>query len=285
MQVSLATGSHALNTNEPLNTLGRNSSAADRALSSSSSIPADTLPTSPSTIPTTPPVQPSSDTASADTNPNNKDPSLGSDAKHASTNNAEIEAESQQVAELATRDAEVRQHELTHAAAGGQYAGAPTFEYQRGPDGRLYAVGGEVSIDTSSVPDDPQATLEKAEVIMRAALAVAEPSSQDRSVAAQAAAMASEARAELARQNQEPDDNSANQIETQQLSDEQRAEELEKQKAELEEQAQDQAEQRNEYNQQLAEVNLKLAEVHQKLIDAGVFKKLFNEGFVFDERV
>ncbi|MEQ9335590.1 MAG: putative metalloprotease CJM1_0395 family protein, partial [Miltoncostaeaceae bacterium] len=30
-----------------------------------------------------------------------------------------------------------------HAAAGGQYAGAPSFTYQTGPDGKRYAVGGE----------------------------------------------------------------------------------------------------------------------------------------------
>lgn len=47
--------------------------------------------------------------------------------------------------------------------------------------------------------DDPQATLEKAEVIMRAALSVAEPSTADRQVAADARAMAAEARAEILR--------------------------------------------------------------------------------------
>nr|WP_320136882.1 putative metalloprotease CJM1_0395 family protein [uncultured Amphritea sp.] len=279
MQVSLATGSHVLNTSDLFKAAERNpSTVANSALSSVS--PSDTVQTSPST----PPVQPSHEASAADTNPNTKDQSLG-DSANRSSNSAEAESESQLLTELAARDMEVRQHELTHAAAGGQYAGAPTFEYQRGPDGRLYAVGGEVSIDTSSVPNDPQATLEKAEVIMRAALAVAEPSSQDRSVAAQAAAMAVEARAELARESSEPDDSSENQRQMESLSDEQRADALEKQKEGLEEQEQGQADKRAEYSQQLAEVNLKLAEINQKLIDAGVFKKLFNEGFVFDERV
>ncbi|MDH5480417.1 MAG: putative metalloprotease CJM1_0395 family protein [Nitrosomonas sp.] len=107
-----------------------------------------------------------------------------------------------QINELRIRDQEVRAHELAHmAAAGGLAKGGPSFEYQRGPDGQLYAVSGEVQIDTSSVSGDPEATLQKAQQIQRAALAPAQPSSQDRSVAIAAAAMAAEARAEIASQN------------------------------------------------------------------------------------
>ena len=88
-------------------------------------------------------------------------------------------------------------------AVGGQYAGAVQYDYDRGPDGRLYAVGGEVGIDTAPIPGDPQATIEKMEQVRRAALAPAEPSGQDRSVAAQAGQAIAQARAELA--TQEPD--------------------------------------------------------------------------------
>lgn len=99
---------------------------------------------------------------------------------------------------LQTRDREVRAHEQAHLSAAGRFAtGGASFEFQRGPDGRSYAVGGEVRIDTSAIPDDPQATLEKAEAIRRAATAPANPSAQDRQVAAAAASMAAEARAEL----------------------------------------------------------------------------------------
>jgi len=102
------------------------------------------------------------------------------------------------VRELQQRDREVRQHEAAHAAVGGQYAGAPQYTYQRGPDGRQYAVGGSVSIDTSPVDGDPEATLQKARQIRAAALAPAEPSAQDRAVAASAAALERQARAEIA---------------------------------------------------------------------------------------
>lgn len=108
------------------------------------------------------------------------------------------EEERKVVRELQQRDQEVRRHEAAHAAAGGQYAGAPTYTYQRGPDGKQYAVGGSVSIDTSPVKGDPEATLQKARQIRAAALAPAEPSAQDRSVAASAAALERQAQAEIA---------------------------------------------------------------------------------------
>lgn len=103
-----------------------------------------------------------------------------------------------QVETLKARDREVRAHEQAHlSAAGGIAISGAQFQYTSGPDGKRYATGGEVSIDTSTVPGDPQATLRKAETIRRAALAPAHPSSQDYKVAAKAAAMANKASAEL----------------------------------------------------------------------------------------
>lgn len=116
--------------------------------------------------------------------------------------------EQREVERLQARDREVRQHEQAHvAAAGSLYRGGPSYEYQRGPDGRQYAVGGSVQIDTSPVPNDPEATIAKAQQIRRAALAPAEPSGADRSVAAKANRMEAEARQELAEETTrgEPD--------------------------------------------------------------------------------
>lgn len=103
----------------------------------------------------------------------------------------------QQVAELVARDREVRNHEAAHANVGGRFAGSPSFTFQRGPDGKSYAIAGEVPIDVAPVPNDPQATIQKAQIVRRAALAPANPSAQDRAVAAEALALESEARAEL----------------------------------------------------------------------------------------
>lgn len=99
---------------------------------------------------------------------------------------------------LKARDREVRAHEAAHKAAAGDLArGNARLEMETGPDGRRYAVGGEVSIDTGKVEGDPQATLDKAQTIRRAATAPAQPSSQDRAVAAEATRMEAEARREL----------------------------------------------------------------------------------------
>lgn len=109
------------------------------------------------------------------------------------------EEEEQQVAELRSRDAEVRAHEFAHAAAGGGLTGAIRFSYQTGPDGKRYAIGGSVSIDTSP-GSTPEETISKAQRIRAAAMAPADPSGQDRAVAAQAGAMESRARAHLSRE-------------------------------------------------------------------------------------
>lgn len=111
--------------------------------------------------------------------------------------------EEQVVREMKSRDREVRSHEMAHVAAGGAHVtGGPSYSYQSGPDGRRYAVGGEVSIDTSP-EDDPQATITKMMQVRSAALAPAEPSGADRAVAASAAQQAAQARAELAQQRLE----------------------------------------------------------------------------------
>ncbi len=119
------------------------------------------------------------------------------------------EEEQKQVDELKARDAEVKAHEQAHIAAGGSYVrGGASYDYQTGPDGKKYAVGGEVSIDTSPVEGDPQATIYKAQVILKAALAPAEPSRQDKSVASQARQMMASARKELMAEKTNPDESS-----------------------------------------------------------------------------
>ncbi|WP_233079594.1 putative metalloprotease CJM1_0395 family protein [Rheinheimera soli] len=109
----------------------------------------------------------------------------------------EEQAEQKRVAELKARDREVKIHEQAHAAIGGQYASAPSYEYETGPDGQQYAVGGEVRIDISEIPNDPRATIQKMQQVKAAALAPAEPSGADRSVAAQASRTLMEAQADL----------------------------------------------------------------------------------------
>jgi hypothetical protein len=127
--------------------------------------------------------------------------------------------EQQELRQLQERDREVRAHEMAHIAAGaGLVRSGASFTYQRGADGRFYATGGEVSIDIAPVAGDPDATLRKAEQIQRAALAPAQPSGQDRSVAAQAAQMAMQARLEQALAMAEEDGAAAGENEAPALS-------------------------------------------------------------------
>ena len=116
--------------------------------------------------------------------------------------------EQQEVQELKARDQEVKTHEQAHAAVGGRYAGAPSYSYELGPDGKQYAVGGEVQIDISPIPGDPQATVQKMQQVRAAALAPAEPSAADRRIAAEAAQRQIQAQAELVKQNSATGQNS-----------------------------------------------------------------------------
>ena len=120
---------------------------------------------------------------------------------------AELELlEQAEIREFVARDREVRTHEQAHMAVGGQYAGGVSYDYSRGPDRRLYAIGGSVSIDTSPVAGDPLATVDKMQQVQRAALAPAEPSGADLAIAAQAAQLIAQARAEIATRNVEGED-------------------------------------------------------------------------------
>jgi hypothetical protein len=117
------------------------------------------------------------------------------------------EGEKKQLEKLKERDRKVRQHERAHYYAAGPYArGGPRYVYQRGPDGRMYAIGGSVVLDVSPIPGDPEATLRKAQVIRRAALAPMDPSPEDRRIALEASQMAMEARAELREERIKGDD-------------------------------------------------------------------------------
>lgn len=111
--------------------------------------------------------------------------------------------EKNQVREMQRRDREVKAHEVAHkASAGGNAKGAAGYEFQLGPDGKRYAVGGHVDIDMSPVRGNPESTLQKARSVQRAATAPADPSGQDRAVAAAAAQMAAQAQKQIAQERQ-----------------------------------------------------------------------------------
>ncbi|MBA6391610.1 hypothetical protein H4J38_12615 [Colwellia sp. BRX10-3] len=112
-------------------------------------------------------------------------------------------AEKEIIRSLESRDKEVRNHERAHASVGGAYTGAPTYAYETGPNGKKYAVEGEVSVDLTPIAGDPKETIAKMNKVQAAALAPANPSSQDIRVAASASAIILEAQAELINANAE----------------------------------------------------------------------------------
>lgn len=106
------------------------------------------------------------------------------------------------LAQLKAADREVRAHEQAHMAAGAGITGSASYTYKTGPDGKQYAVAGEVPVDTSA-GRTPEETLAKAQKIRAAALAPAQPSAQDYKVAQTAAKMKLSAQAELLKLKEE----------------------------------------------------------------------------------
>lgn len=112
-------------------------------------------------------------------------------------------AEQRQVRELVQIDRAVRAHEQAHLSAGrGVVTSGANFTYTYGPDGKQYAIGGEVGIDTS--PErKPEENIDKGVRIQEAALAPADPSPQDYQVAAVGSRLEGQGRSDLVRQQQE----------------------------------------------------------------------------------
>lgn len=102
-----------------------------------------------------------------------------------------------QIEKLKQTEREVIAHEAAHMMAGGAFAGAASYTYTTGPDGKKYITGGQVPISAPS-GGTPEEALANALQVLRAATAPGDPSGQDMSVAASAAQMAAQARIEMA---------------------------------------------------------------------------------------
>lgn len=112
-------------------------------------------------------------------------------------------SEQAQLQKLQNSDTQVRAHEAAHIAAGGGIVtGGANFTYQEGPDGKLYAIGGEVPIDARP-ENKPEQTIDKMQKVRAAALAPSDPSSTDYKVASTATMLESRARMELNQQKLE----------------------------------------------------------------------------------
>jgi len=101
----------------------------------------------------------------------------------------------EEILKLQEIDTHVKNHEAAHKAAGGEFAGSASYSYTIGPDGKKYAVAGEVpiAIKKGKTPEETMANMEK---VKAAALAPADPSPQDLKVAATASTIENQAKME-----------------------------------------------------------------------------------------
>ena len=123
------------------------------------------------------------------------------EAKESSSSDELSQDEKRLVNELQARDAEVRAHEAAHQSGGASTGGA-SYTYQQGPDGQMYAIGGEVSVSMKG-GSTPEETIRNAQAVISAALAPADPSGQDLAVASSARVMMMKAEQQKARELQE----------------------------------------------------------------------------------
>ncbi len=141
--------------------------------------------------------------------PEDKNEKKSDPSKAKKANGEELtKGEEMQISKLKARDAEVRAHEAAHlAVAGNLAAGGASYTYQQGPDGKMYAIGGEVPISMSegSTPEETAANMRK---VRAAALAPASPSGQDLKVASTAAMLELKAQMEITQEKKQEQEES-----------------------------------------------------------------------------
>jgi hypothetical protein len=117
------------------------------------------------------------------------------------------EEEKVKVEKLKARDTAVKAHEQAHLSVAGDLAtSGASYTYQQGPDGKQYAVGGEVNIDMSA-EDSPEKTIAKMQRVIAAAMAPADPSSQDYAVASSARQLIGEMKSQITQGNSQQNTN------------------------------------------------------------------------------
>ncbi len=131
------------------------------------------------------------------------DQALADSVSRDEANKARLEVEQRQelklVSNFKTAERKVISHEQAHSSVGGGLTGSPSYSHTRGPDGKSYITGGEVSIDSSSAKT-PEETVDKMARVRAAALAPSDPSPQDRAVASRASIVEAEARLEMSKE-------------------------------------------------------------------------------------
>ncbi len=136
---------------------------------------------------------------------------LAQENEEKSTDGRNLSREEQkEVKELERIDRQVRSRELAHRAVAGNYArGSVYFDYVTGPDGKKYAEEGHINIDSRPIPNNPEATIRKAQAIRSVELSTTNASPQNRTVSAEISKIEREARTELKTEQRKVSDDTA----------------------------------------------------------------------------
>jgi len=209
-----------------------------------------------------------------------------------------IQAEMKAIEQLAAVDREVRESEQAPTVISDSQNVSSIFDSYNASDRLFYAsvAAGKASIDTSAVENDPRATLEKAQVIMRAALSVDAPSIEDMQIASEAKALALQAISELADASVSDEsivesaqvEEAALKLEEFHAKEELRQAKQEKDQALVDsrkENLQDSLEVLKEFNAEIYEIQETLRRLNVQLVDTGAFTKTFPQGSLFDQNV
>ncbi len=115
--------------------------------------------------------------------------------------------EKAELTKLKAIDSKVRAHETAHQS-GPAASGGASLTYAKGPDGVMYAVAGEVPVRITT-GSTPQETITNMQGVIATALAPADPSPQDLSIASKARIILMQAQQEFAQEIQEKISNSS----------------------------------------------------------------------------
>lgn len=112
---------------------------------------------------------------------------------------AAAQARQAEVARLRGQERDVRRHQVFKAAVGGAYVSAASYQFDIGPDGHRYIVGGESPLDLSPVENNPRATIQKMQRVRAAATLGIRPTRADRNATFVSVRTEGSARSQIAR--------------------------------------------------------------------------------------
>lgn len=104
-----------------------------------------------------------------------------------------------EVRTLRIQERQVRRTQFVKAAVGGATVTGASYQFDIGPDGHRYIVGGDVALDVNPVEGDPRATIHKMQRVRAAAVISHTPTRNDRNATFASVRTEGSARIQLAK--------------------------------------------------------------------------------------